>query len=356
MEEILRRLVAFPTITGDETAVHQALDYIAGFVTQRGMHVERFDSNGFESLIATTTPGNKTPTVMLSAHIDVVPAPDGAFELRDDGIKLYGRGVLDMKCAIAAYLQIIDDLQDQLEQYDFGLMITSDEEIGGKDGIGPLLEEGYAPKVAILPDGGDDWQIQVHSKGFLYLKIAVEGKPAHGSRPWLGDNANVRLLNIIHEIQKLFPEPAPDTNTMNLGQIKGGNAINQVADYAEADIDVRLVSEVEKARIIKALQKICDHYDAQLTFTLNGAVGEFSLNNPYIKPFAECIEQITGVKVIGSRTLGSNDGRYFAAKHIPCISFYPTGGGHHGANEWLDKHAFYQMKDVIKLYLQKTAT
>jgi len=355
MEEILRKLVAFPTITGDETAVHQALDYIAGFVVKRGMHAQRFDSNGFESLIATTSPGNKKPTVMLTAHIDVVPAPESAFELREDESKFHGRGVLDMKCAVAVYLQIIDELQDRLGEYDFGLMINSDEEVGGKDGIGPLLEEGFAPKVAVLPDGGDDWQIQVYSKGFMYIKIAVEGKPAHGSRPWLGDNANVRLLTIIHEVQNLFPEQKPDSNTMNLGQFNGGKAVNQVADHAEAFLDVRLVNEHEKTRIIKALQEICDRAGAELTFLLNGATGEFSLTNPYIKPFAECIEEVTGVKVVGSRTLGSNDGRYFAAKHIPCISFYPTGGGHHGPDEWLDKKAFYQMKDVIKSYLEKTA-
>ncbi len=355
MEEILRKLVAFPTITGDETAVHQALDYIAGFVVARGMHVERFDSNGFESIIATTIPGNKKPTILLGAHLDVVPAAEDMFILREDNGTFYGRGTLDMKGAIAAYLQIIDDLQDTLSDYDFGLMITSDEETGGENGVRALLDEGYEPKVCVLPDGGDDWQIQVHSKGLLYAKIVVYGKPAHGSRPWLGDNANLTLLNIIGEIQRLFPDPSPDTNTMNLGQIKGGDAVNQVADYAEATIDIRVTSEHEKTRIIKALQTICDQSNVELIFTLNGAVGEFSLTNLYIKPFAECIEQVTGVKVKGSRTLGSNDGRYFAAKHIPCISFYPTGGGHHGPEEWLDKQAFHQMKDVIRNYLEKIA-
>lgn len=355
MEEILRKLVAFRTVTGDETAAHQALDYIANFVTNRGMHVARYDSNGFESLVATVQPGHKTPKVMLVAHVDVVPAPDEMFMLREIDDKYFGRGVLDMKCAIAVYLQIIDELQDRLAAYDFGLMITADEETGGKDGVELLVKEGYLPKVCILPDGGDNWQIQLHSKGFIYIKIAVHGTPAHGSRPWLGHNANLALLNIIHEVSQLFPESAPDTNTLNIGTIQGGHAANQVADYAEAMLDIRVISEAERTRLLKAIEQICEKHNATPTVTLNGGVGEFSLNNEYIAPFADLITQVTGVEVKGSRTLGSNDGRYFAAQNIPCISFYPAGGGHHGPGEWLSVTAFEQMHDITKAYIQKIA-
>lgn len=355
MEEILRKLVAFRTVTGDETAAHQALDYVANFITNRGMHVARYDSNGFESLVATVQPGSKTPKVLLTAHIDVVPAPDELFELREENNKLYGRGVLDMKCAIAVYLQIVDDLKEHLPDYDFGIMITSDEECGGKNGIENLVKEGYLPEVCILPDGGDNWQIQLYSKGFMYIRITVQGKPAHGSRPWLGRNANLALLNIIHEAQALFPDAGPETNTFNLGIINGGGAVNQVSDYAEAVIDIRVISESERARLTKALEQICAKHHGELTIELNGGVSEFSLENKYIAPFAELITQITGVKVMGSRTLGSNDARYFAIKNVPCISFYPTGGGHHGPEEWLDKKAFEQMHDIMRAYLDGNA-
>src|ERR1043166_9191828 len=99
MEDILRKLVAFPTVTGDQTAAHEAIDYIAGFLTARGMHLERFDSNGYESVIATVRPGHKNPKVLLAAHLDVVPAPDEMFGMRLKDGKYIGRGVLDMKFA-----------------------------------------------------------------------------------------------------------------------------------------------------------------------------------------------------------------------------------------------------------------
>ena len=355
MEEILRKLVAFPTVTGDEQSAHETLDYIAGFVAARGMHVERFDSNGFESLIATVKAGHKAPKVMLGAHLDVVSAPDELFNMRKEAGKLYGRGVLDMKFAIAAYMQFVDDVQDHLEDYDFGIMITTDEEIGGKDGVAALIQEGYLPKVCILPDGGDNWQVQVHAKGFLRLKMASFGKSAHGSRPWQGKSAFAPLFRALHETEALFPENNASSNTYNLGQMAGGNTGNQVADYAEAHLDFRLLDKHEMQRIRRATQAICDKYGVELNVELEGSPTEFDLENPYIAPFVRTITEVTGVTVTGARTLGSNDARYFSELGVPCISVYPAGGDHHSDEEWLDEAAFYQFNEVLGRYMDEVA-
>lgn len=353
--ELLRKLVAFPTVTTDEQSLHEALDFIASFVVLRGMHVERFESGGFESLIATVKPGNKTPKVMLAAHLDLVPAPDEAFELRKADGKLYGRGVLDMKFAIASYLQFIDEVQNRLEDYDFGLMITCDEETGGLNGTGPLVAEGYLPGVCILPDGGDNWQVQVHAKGFSRLKLASYGVSAHGSRPWLGKSAFAPLLKALHEVESLFPENNADSNTYNLGKMAGGNVGNQVADYAEAFLDLRFMNDREKQRITEATRAICDQYGIELTVQLDGAASAFSLENPYIAPFVALITEITGTVVTGAHTLGNSDARFFSEWDVPCISVYPTGGGHHGPEEWLDETAFHQFKEILNRYMDKVA-
>ncbi len=355
MEEILRKLVAFPTITGDQTAAHEAIDYIAGFVVARGMHVERFDSNGYESIVATTRAGEKRPKVLLAAHLDVVPAADEMFDMRSQDGKFYGRGTLDMKFAIAAYMQIIDDLRDHLHDYDLGLMITSDEEDGGKDGVAPLVAEGYLPRVCVLPDGGDNWQIQLSAKGCLYLKVMAHGKQAHGSRPWLGDNAILKLMRIIAEVQKLFPDISAETNTLNIGQFSGGHAPNQVADYAEGLLDIRLTHEEDRQKLLDTITQICHNHDAEVKVMMSGPVCKFDLDDPLIKPFVHLAQEVTGIEIKGSHALGGSDARYFAAQNVPCISLYPTGSGHHSPEEWLDETAFYQFHDVLFRYLQQIA-
>lgn len=354
MKDILQRLVQFHTVASDPQAMHEAFDYIADFVIKRGMHVERFDVAGAESLVATVVPGRKTPKVLLAAHLDVVPAPDELFEVREENGRLYGRGTMDMKFAIAAYLQLIDDLQDRLEDYDIGLMITSDEEIGGP-GVESLIKEGYVPEVCILPDGGDNWQIQLHSKGFWYLRVSSHGKPAHGSRPWLGENAIYPLMDGLHAIRALFPQNEQETATVNIGSISGGKVINQVADYAEALVDVRFNHLEERDRLYDQVKAVCKKHNLTMDIVVEGDPTEFSLDDPYIGPFARAITEVTGITVKGSRTMGSNDARFFGAVGVPCVSLYPTGADHHGPEEWLAEQSLYDFKEVLGRYLDAVA-
>jgi succinyl-diaminopimelate desuccinylase len=356
MDEILRKLVSYPTVTGDEYAMHQLLDYVAEFVTQRGMHVEWFESGGFESIVATTRPGQKTPKVMLAAHADVVPADTTMFTMQEGDGKYIGRGVLDMKFAIAAYLQIVDDLKDRLEDYDFGIQITADEEIGGAHGTAKLIDEGYLPQVCIIPDGGENWQVQTASKGSCVFEITATGKTAHGSRPWLGDNALIKLISVLDEIATLFPRhPSPDTNTITLGKMEGGEAANQVPGLAMMAIDVRTVNSQEYQRVSEEIQAICRRRGIDCRLAVDIVPTQFNLEDLYIAPYVKLITEITGVNVAGSRTNGSSDARWYVPYGVPCISLYPTGSDLHSDGEWIDIKAFEQFQAVTAQYLETVA-
>jgi len=354
METILRQLVGTPTVTGNYDANHDALDYIERFLQKRGMLTQRLEWNNLETLVATTRK-TKTPKVALAAHLDVVPGDQSLFELREADGKYFGRGTLDMKFAIAAFMQCIDDLSNDLKKYDIGIFITTDEEAGGVDGDGNLAKEGYLPKVCIIPDGGDDWQIQVYSKGFLSFSISAEGKSAHGSRPWEGDNAIQRVINALDDCKALFPKMSAKTNTMNIGRIHGGQAVNQVAQHAEALVDVRFIAQQDADHLLKAMEDICHQHGAKLQLNYEGAPTNFDLKDPLIAPMVELITEVTGVPVTGSRTLGSNNARFYAERGVPCISVYPKGGNHHSPNEWLDKEAFFQFHTILLRYLQQIA-
>jgi len=352
---ILSRLVSIPTITGNYEANHDALDYIEAFLAKRGLHVKRLMFNGIESMVATIRK-TKTPLIMLGAHLDVVSGPEELFELHEVKGKLYGRGVLDMKYAIATYLQILDELPGKLTDYDLGIVITTDEEAGGNDGMGTLVEAGYLPKVCILPDGGDDWQIQTSAKGFTGVKVVAEGKAAHGSRPWMGDNAIMKLTAALTDIQQLFAEQNAETSTCNVGLINGGKVINQIPDYAEASLDIRVISEADRTKILNAIDKICKKRGTSFSLIWSGLVCSFDLENPYIQPFKQQIERVTGIQVSGSHALGGSDARFFMPHKVPCVSFYPKGGNHHSDDEWLSKEGLYQFKDILKGYIEQITT
>lgn len=356
MENILAKLVAYQSITGNRSANNDALSYIERFVAERGMHPRYIEHDGVRSLIATSKPHHKTPVVMLGGHIDVVPGPDELFTLHQDHEKFYGRGVLDMKGSVAVFLSVIDSLKDKVDELDFGLMITTDEEVGGFNGTKVLLEQGYVPSVCVLPDGGPDWQIQLSAKGVLQLKVSTSGQAAHSSQPWNGDNANLKLIRVINEIYNLFPKNGPDDNTINIGKISGGEAINQVADSAESSLDIRVVSEKDKERLLEEIQAVCRRHEARLDIVMQGSVANFDLHDPYIKRFADIVTEVTNVKIKGSHAFGSGDARFFAERNIPCISLYPPGGGHHSSDEWVSVEGLQQLQEIITQYVLETAT
>ena len=147
MREYLSTLIQFKTRPNNLIENRKAFDYLEQQFSRHNLHVTRSSQNGHESIVATVKK-TKQPTVFFAAHMDVVAASDKMFTLREDDTNYYGRGTYDMKLAIASYLVMLDRLHDDLEHYDIGFMITGDEEVGGIDGAGRLLDEGVVLYIA----------------------------------------------------------------------------------------------------------------------------------------------------------------------------------------------------------------
>jgi succinyl-diaminopimelate desuccinylase len=356
IKDIFSDLVSFPTVSGDQEANHQALDYIDHFLSERGLYVCRFEWGGHESLVATAQRTLK-PRVMLSAHIDVVPAPPRLFKLEERDGKFIGRGVCDMKFAIAAYLQLIDDLQEDLHKYDLGIMVTSDEEIGGRNGVKMLLNKaGYRAQVCVMPDGGDNWALEQEAKGVLWVVATASGVSAHGSRPWEGASAIEKMMNFMRAMQHdLFAEQSADTSSCNIGTLHGGNAVNQVADVCSADIDIRPLNRQEQTHIIGHLDKLSAQYDVGLEYRLNDSPINIDLSDPFVTAYVETVERVTGQPMRFTKSNGGSDARYFASHDIPTLVGYPTGGGRHSNDEWLEVKGFYEFNDVLHDFTARTA-
>ena len=147
---------------------------------------------------------------------------------------MYGRGTFDMKFAAACYLKLIDELQDELESYDFGVMFTSDEEIANGS-VEDMLEQGFysGTEVCVLPDAGNDWEIEASCNGVWFMELTGNGHTAHGSRPWEGDNAIDRLIEGLAQIRHLFGvSKEPGESSLNVGQIEGSRQGSSQVRYA----------------------------------------------------------------------------------------------------------------------------
>lgn len=355
MEYYLRQLISMPTVSSDHAANNKALDYLQAFFEERGLYVMRYSFNGVGSLVATIKKDDKTPKVLLAAHLDVVPGEPAQFTLRKEEGKYFGRGVFDMKLAIAAYMQVVDTLHYNLSDYDFGIMITADEEVGGSNGVERLVDLGYHPEICILPDGAENWEIEVLAKGLWWSRLRVNGVAAHGSRPWEGDSASFKMIDLLHDIKQAFANQAPLTDTLNIGTMRSGETVNQVPAYAEADLDIRYLSEESLQKVKDEILQLCEKHAASLEVIVHGLPCINSLENPYIKTYKELVEQTVGITPQGVVAHGGTDGRFFTAIDVPCIISSPEGGNRHGADEWVSVQSAETFTQILHKYLEKVA-
>ncbi len=355
-EQLLRQLVEIPTVSGDFVANNKAFALVEKFLSDRGMFVERIDINGFRSIFATTRKGNKRPAVLLNAHLDVVPGPDQLFRLTLKDGKFYGRGVMDTKHATATYLAAIDNLKNELENYDLGIMITSDEELGSGNGAKRLVEMGYGAEVVIIPDGGNDWKLETFSKGAKWIKLEASGKTAHASRPWEGESAIKRLLEVIKEIEGLAPQnPGPEDTHITVGTINGGITANQIPAEASAMLDVRTGSLADHVRLTPQIQAICDKHGVTATFQADEQPCVTDPENPWIKTMVDIVKQITGRSHGTTYDFGMTDGRFFSAKGIPTIVINPECGNIHRDDEWISRSSLAQFCQAVEAYVRQKA-
>ena len=357
--EILQKLVEFKTVSNNHDKNRVTLDWIEKSLKTLPVFMTRHISNGFPSLVITTQK-TKRPVLWLAAHIDVVPAPDQEFKFRIQGNKILGRGVLDMKFAAACYMGLLQELGPRLKQYNFGIMLTSDEEIGGSDGVGFLVKKGYQSKIVVLPDDGRSWGLESGAKGPWHLTLMSNGVAAHGARPWLGKNAIDQLSDFVGELKQCFPqEPCGNNNhahpTINVGIFSGGSAINQIPAQAQASIDMRFVGHKEKITTEKIVQKLLRKYQGvTIQSQMYAKPHSFDLNNRYFKSFIDSAKQ-NGVTLKSGISHGSSDARFFAEKRIPVILSTPPGGNNHGDGEWIDHGGLGTFYKILKDFIIKEA-
>jgi succinyl-diaminopimelate desuccinylase len=353
LNDNLSKLIGMRTEVGNLESAEFCADYIQQSLTHLPLNITKLSSHNIPSLIITTKE-TKSPKLFLQAHLDVVPGKDDQFTLIETEGNYIGRGVYDMKFAAACYLTLLEDIGDKLPNYDFGLMLSFDEETGGEDGVGYLLNKGYSCEACLLPDGGDDWGLEKTSNGILLMHLESKGKSAHGSRPWEGKNAIDNLLSALEQIKSLFGELKAHKSSVTISQITGGRAINQVPDYAKATLDMRFITAKDMKEYRKQVELIAEKYNLDITIEAMVEGSDIDVSVPAIAIFLAIAKEFHGRDIKFCHSLGASDSRYFDDKNIPTIIIRPTGGDPHGDNEWINKDELLKFYELLKVYVTKT--
>jgi acetylornithine deacetylase len=235
--ELTRELIDIPSVTGDEREVGL---FLASYLEGLGYRVELQElEEGRANVIATIR--DAPPTVMLSTHMDTVPPHIPSSE---DAEFLYGRGSCDAKGIIAAQVAAVERLRAE-GLSEIGLLFTVDEEMGSR-GAALVNTHPLARHCRYMINGEPtDNRLAVGTKGSLRLILRTMGRAAHSAYPEQGESAIEKLLDVLQDVRSCrWPSDASlGETTCNIGVIRGGNRSNVIPAEAEADLQLRLVTE-----------------------------------------------------------------------------------------------------------------
>jgi succinyl-diaminopimelate desuccinylase len=330
---LTERLITYDTSTPD--GIRACAGFIKGWLESREIDVH--DATFGELPVLTAETGAaRGPTLIFHAHLDVVPGHPEQFSPRVEGDRLYGRGAYDMKGGLASMMCAMRDLADQ-DAVRVRFTCVPDEESEDIDtrSTDEIVRSGFSGDFAITGEP-TDLHVGVQAKGVLAFRMNVHGRSAHGSTPWLGDNAVLKAIAVFRRIESLpFSRVSSemfDRPSVNLGRIQGGDALNKVPDLCTMVVDIRYLPNQDPGEILEQIRSIPD-IDVVRTFTRVPAYVPRS--NPYVAALVSAVGRLTEGESMSVGRDGASDAVSFLQAGIPAVEFGPAGAGHHGPEEWV---------------------
>jgi acetylornithine deacetylase len=348
---------------------------------------EEYGYEGRENVVATrpgTDPENGR-SLAFSGHIDVVtpePVADWTYDPWDATIedgRMYGRGTMDMKGGIAAFVhayEVLESLGVELKG-DLLLQTTIEEEAGGVGGVLSALERGYQPDAAIIPEPFQLPNVGIAGAGVSYFRITVPGKAAHTARKYRGVNAIGNATTIYRALEELDserrerisydpavrkdPEAEGSVTNLSVSVAKSGDWVSKVPGEAvltgrigwppgERSEEVR--QEVADA-VMSAAQDdpwLAEHEPKIEWFGWDADPHEIDTDEEIVQLATTHAERTTGGETSYVGGLGGLDERFYVLYYdIPAISVGPRGWGGHGADEYVELESLVETAQTLAL-------
>ena len=377
--DLLSRLVEIDTDANTKTGYADCSELIRKEAEDIGLKTTVYDSRDMSDdkkprpcIVADLNVGSQQK-LLLATHYDIVVPGKGwkqsPFQMRVVGERAFGRGTSDDKGAIVAALSATRELLRTGSKVNVSLLITPDEEVGGRLGLGYLMNEGgIKGDAAVVLDSGPE-VMSIGASGAIWGKVLVTGKQGHAGEPHNAMNAinlSIPLLKGLSEYSKrrekslsrilAFPNSPHKFihGRFSITMLRAGEKENIIPGECEARFDLRINPD-ENAEHVKSELK---RYFRQLTRRLHlkasleydcerGFANYFTNpNHPLVKKFVNAVKSASGraPKIAGE--FGANDGQYFAKQRIPVVCYGPSRADNrfHG----IDEFVYIKDLDLIK--------
>lgn len=347
--EELRALCAIDSDSYNKAGLDAMAETLGERMRGLGMQVTIVErekwGNDLLGVLRGTGEGNRG-NVLLLGHIDTVYPAGTAAErpLRVEGDTAYGPGVCDMKGNVLAALYAIEALQ-ALHFTDYGeirFLCVSDEEINIRhchDVMQQVCQN--CQRALVLEAARANGDIVSARKGHTTYTLTAHGRSAHaGVEPEKGRNAIVELAHQILQIQEL--SGWREGVTINAGIVSGGTVANVVPDLAQAEFDLRFLSDDDRKAtesLFRESLKRRSIPDVELTLQVAPDIKGPLVRTPaslQLAARAQEIAQMLGFSINHVLTGGASDASFTSSYGIPSLDgLGPIGGRDHSPYEYL---------------------
>lgn len=366
---LTKALIAAESVTPATGAV---FDVLEAALVPLGFAVDRFiigeaPDGPVENLLAVR--GDGGPHFAFAGHLDVVPPGPGwhsdAFAPEIRGDLLYGRGAVDMKGAIAAFVAA---LAQRPQHGTTSLIITGDEEgpaiYGTRALIDHMAERGLKPDLCLIGEPtsvnrlGD--MVKIGRRGSVNIWIDVPGKQGHVAYPHLADNPIPKLVRALAEIDAIVLDEGTDwfqPSNIELTDIEVGNpATNVIPARAQARLSIRFNDLHRGDDLAMRIAEIVKRHAPGAIITPRVS-GEAFITPPgdFSKLVSDAIAEITGVTPELSTTGGTSDAR-FLSKVCPVVEFGLINATMHKLDEAVAIEDLHVLTDIYAAILSRIAT
>jgi succinyl-diaminopimelate desuccinylase len=369
--ELAASLIRRPSVTPKDEG---ALDIVAAALEKLGFSCHRLsfgdDGDQVQNLYARY--GTGRPNLCFAGHTDVVPT--GAAEawsfapfaaaLRDGA--LCGRGAVDMKGAIAAFIAATQAFLAERGR-DFAgslsLLITGDEEgeaiNGTRKVLEWLVEHGERLDACLVGEPtsaqslGD--MIKIGRRGSLTGRLTVYGTQGHTAYPHLADNAAHRLVEMLHALTAAeldrgsvhFPPSTLQVSTIDIGN----PASNVIPATARAVFNIRFNDCWTSQRLKEWLRQRLDAVSGRYTLDVTVSGESFLVSPGSLSGcVVEAIRAVTGREPEFSTTGGTSDARFIQG-YCPVVEFGLVGATMHKVDEQVELTDLADLSSIYRRFL-----
>ena len=343
--EVAKRMAEIVSITGEEKAI---AEYLGGEFQRLGMEVKYQEvEEGRPNVIGRLKGSGGGATLMFCAHMDHFDTPQETVVTED---RIYGRGLVNMKCAFPCYIVAVEMLKKSGVQLKGDIIVSGVvgeiekaqvSRFSGKSyrgaGVGAryMMDHGVTADMCIIgePTG---LQLQIGNCGLVWADVTVEGR-AENFVIQAGKVAQA-IQDWEKDYQQKYQHPFM-LPTVQIGAIEGGNPFKPGTQPAtHLYVIVKTLPGTPTMAIQRELEAACAKVAAkekdiktrvELYLSTDGY--EISKDQQVVKVMQQAHQEVFGKPAqdpMPKRYGITSDGSRIAAYGVPAITYGPGFGTH----------------------------